>query len=70
MNSYQRFCFNLLGKQIKQQREQYTSLRNNLLSARMKTPFEAYLSTAIITAVVGEHSPSSWRESFRIPTRR
>ncbi|MDD1673894.1 MAG: type II secretion system F family protein [Methanomicrobiales archaeon] len=52
MNSYQRFCFNLLGKQIKQQREQYTQLRNSLLSARMKTPFEAYLSTAIITAVL------------------
>ncbi|MDD1672109.1 MAG: type II secretion system F family protein [Methanomicrobiales archaeon] len=52
MNSYQRFCFNLLGKQIKLRREQYTELRNNLLSARIKTPFEAYLSTAIITAVI------------------
>ena len=52
MNSYQRFCFNLLGHQIKLQREKYTDLRNTLLSARIKTPFEAYLATAIITSVI------------------
>ncbi len=52
MNSYQRFCFNMLGHQIKLQREKYSVLRNNLLSARIKTPFEAYLATGIITSVI------------------
>jgi flagellar protein FlaJ len=52
MNSYQRFCFNLLGKQVKLRREKYGELRNNLMSARIKTPFEAYLSTAILTSIL------------------
>lgn len=52
MNSYERFCFNLLGPYVKLQRERYSELRNMLLSARMRTPFEAYLSTAILTSIV------------------
>ena len=54
MNSYERFCFNLLGKQMKARREDYAQLRNDLISARLKTPFEVYLSTALVSsAIVG-----------------
>jgi flagellar protein FlaJ len=52
MNSYERFCFNLLGKRMKAKREQYAQLRNDLVSARLKTPFEVYLSTAFFSAIV------------------
>jgi flagellar protein FlaJ len=52
MNSYERFCFNLLGKRMKAKRDDYVTLRNDLLSARFKTPFEVYLSTAYISSIV------------------
>ncbi len=52
MNSYERFCFNLLGKRMKAKRDQYAQLRNDLLSARSKTPFEVYLSTAYVSAAI------------------
>jgi len=52
MNSYERFCFNLLGKRMKAKREDYAALRNDLISARFKTPFEVYLSTAYVSAII------------------
>jgi flagellar protein FlaJ len=52
MNSFERFCFNLLGKQMKAKRDNYVTLRNDLLSARFKTPFEVYLSTAYISSII------------------
>jgi archaeal flagellar protein FlaJ len=52
MNSYERFCFNLLGKWVKTKRDNYLSLRNDLISARFKTPFEVYLSTAYISSII------------------
>ncbi len=52
MNSFERFCFNLLGMRMKAQREQYAQLRNDILSARIKTPFEVYISTAIISSLI------------------
>jgi len=52
MNSYERFCFNLLGKRAKAKRDQYHQLRNDLISARSKTPFEAFLSTALVSSVI------------------
>jgi len=52
MNSYERFCFNLLSKRMKGRREEYAQLRNDLISARFKTPFEVYVSTAIVSAVL------------------
>ena len=52
MNSYERLCFNLLGKRMKEKREEYAALRNDLISARFKTPFEVYLSTAYISAII------------------
>ena len=52
MNSFERFCFNLLGKRMKGKREEYAALRNDLISARFKTPFEVYLSTAFISAIL------------------
>jgi len=42
MNSYERLCFNLLGKRMKGKRDEYAQLRNDLISARFKTPFEVY----------------------------
>ncbi len=52
MNSFERFCFNLLGKRMKGKRQAYLQLRNDLLSARMKIPFEAYLATAFVSSVI------------------
>jgi flagellar protein FlaJ len=52
MNSYERFCFNLLGKRMKGKREDYAQLRNDLISARLKTPFEVYTSTALVSSVL------------------
>jgi archaeal flagellar protein FlaJ len=52
MNSYERLCFNLLGKRMKGRRENYAQLRNDLISARLKTPFEVYLSTAFVSSLV------------------
>jgi len=37
---------------MKAQREQYSQLRNDLISARLKTPFEVYISTAIVSSVL------------------
>ena len=52
MNSYERFCFNLLGKRMKAKREDYSQLRNDIISARLKTPFEVYLSTAFVSSIL------------------
>ena len=52
MNSYERFCFNLLGKRMKGKRDEYAQLRNDLISARFKTPFEVYISTAFVSAII------------------
>jgi flagellar protein FlaJ len=52
MNSYERLCFNLLGKRMKAKRDNYSQLRNDLISARLKTPFEVYLSTAFISSIL------------------
>jgi flagellar protein FlaJ len=52
MNSFERLSFNLLGKSMKSKREQYGQLRNDLLSARFKTPFEVYLSTAYLSSIL------------------
>lgn len=52
MNSFERLSFNLLGKRMKGKREQYATLRNDLLSARFKTPFEVYLSTAYLSSIL------------------
>lgn len=51
MNSYERFCFNLIGHGLKEKRGDYVSLRNDLMGARMNTPFEAYLATAYVSSV-------------------
>ncbi len=52
MNSFERFCFNLLGKRMKAKREDYSQLRNDIISARFKTPFEVYLSTAFVSSII------------------
>jgi flagellar protein FlaJ len=52
MNSIERFCFNLLGKRMKSKREDYAQLRNDIISARFRTPFEVYLSTAFVSSII------------------
>jgi Archaeal flagella assembly protein J len=52
MNSFERFCFNLLGMRMKARRGDYAQLRNDLLSARLRTPFEVYTSTAIVSSII------------------
>jgi flagellar protein FlaJ len=52
MNSFERFCFNLLGQRMKSRRDDYHQLRNNIISARFKTPFEVYISTALISSII------------------
>ena len=42
---------NLLGMRMKAKREQYFQLRNDLISARLKTTFEVYISTAIVSSI-------------------
>jgi flagellar protein FlaJ len=37
---------------MKARREQYSQLRNDLISARLKTPFEVYISTAVVSSVL------------------
>jgi len=51
MNGYERFCFNLLGRNLKAKRGEYVSLRNDLTGSRMNTPFEAYLATAYVSSI-------------------
>ncbi len=51
MNGFERFCFNLVGPQMKAKRGDYLRLRNDLMSARMNTPFEAYMATAYISSI-------------------
>jgi len=54
MNSYERFCFNLLGSRMLTRREKYFDLIASLRSARLGITFEAYLATAVLTsAIVG-----------------
>lgn len=52
MNSFERLSFNLLGMRMKAKRDQFTQLRNDLVSSRLKKPFEAYLATAYISSLV------------------
>ncbi|WP_342678447.1 type II secretion system F family protein [Methanofollis sp. UBA420] len=52
MNGFERFSFNLLGQRVKEKREDYVELRSDLMQARLKTPFEAYLSTAYVASIV------------------
>jgi archaeal flagellar protein FlaJ len=37
---------------MKAKRDDYVTLRNDLLSARFKTPFEVYLSTAYVSSII------------------
>ncbi len=52
MNGYERFCFNLIGRDLKEKRGDFISLRRDLMGARMNTPFEAYLATAYVSSIV------------------
>jgi flagellar protein FlaJ len=52
MNSIERFAFRLLGAYAGRRRDKYAELRNSLLTARMKVPFEVYLSTAYLVSII------------------
>ncbi|MBN1431683.1 MAG: type II secretion system F family protein [Methanomicrobiaceae archaeon] len=52
MNSYERFCFALFGKRAKRKKDNYLSLRTDMIRARMKIPFEVYISTAYFSSIV------------------
>src|SRR5690606_36424076 len=52
MNCYERFCFNLIGRDLKEKRGEFIKLRNDLVGARMNTPFDAYLATAYVSSVI------------------
>ena len=52
MNSYERFCFNLIGQDLRKKRGDFINLRNDLVGARMNTPFEAYLATAYVSSII------------------
>jgi flagellar protein FlaJ len=52
MNSIERLAFRLLGAYAGKKRDKYAELRNSLLTARMKVPFEVYLSTAYLVSVL------------------
>jgi len=51
MNGYERLCFSLIGRNLKEKRGDFISLRNDLMGARMNTPFEAYLATAYVSSI-------------------
>jgi len=54
MNSYERVCFNILGGRMKEKRDDFIFLRNDMMRARMTVPFEAYMATAYVSsALVG-----------------
>ncbi len=52
MNSYERFCYKLLGSRMTPKRQKYYELIENLKSARMGITFEAYLATAMVTSSI------------------
>lgn len=52
MNSYERFCFSIFGKRAKRKKDEFLSLRTDMIRARMKTPFEIYLSTAYFSSII------------------
>ena len=52
MNSYERIAYRLMGTRAGAKRDKYADLRSSLVTARMKIPFEVYLSTAYISSAI------------------
>ncbi|HOP66521.1 MAG TPA: type II secretion system F family protein [Methanoregulaceae archaeon] len=52
MNSFERIAFRLLGTRAATKRDKYADLRSSLVTARMKIPFEVYLSTAYLSSAI------------------
>ena len=52
MNGFERVAFRLLGSYAEKKRDAYSALRNDLVTARMKVPFEVYLSTAYLSSIL------------------
>lgn len=52
MNSWERLAFRLFGTIAGKKRDKYAALRSALVAARMKVPFEVYLSTAYLSSLL------------------
>ena len=52
MNSYERFCFTLLGSRMSVKREKYYELIENLKSARLGITFEAFIAAAMVSSAI------------------
>ncbi|MGC9435484.1 MAG: type II secretion system F family protein [Methanomicrobiales archaeon] len=52
MNRYERLCFRLAGSRISASAGRCGEIRSRLLAARIQVPWEVYLSTAAVTALV------------------
>jgi len=52
MNGFERLAFRIMGGYAEKKRDAYSTLRNDLVTARMKVPFEVYLSTAYLSSVI------------------
>jgi len=52
MNGFERIAFRILGPYAAKKRDAYSALRNDLVTARMKVPFEVYLSTAYLASII------------------
>lgn len=52
MNSFERIAFRLLGTRAATKRDKYADLRSSLVTARMKIPFEVYISTAYLSSAI------------------
>ena len=52
MNSFERIAFRLLGTRTATKRDKYADLRSSLVTARMKIPFEVYISTAYLSSAI------------------
>jgi flagellar protein FlaJ len=72
MNSFERIAFRLLGKRAATKRDKYADLRSDLVTARMKIPFEVYLSTAYlssgIAAIIGAFVLGFFTYIFNLPS--
>jgi archaeal flagellar protein FlaJ len=52
MDNFQRLAFRLFGTHAGKKRDKYANLRNALITARMKVPFEVYLTTAYLWSII------------------
>ncbi|MHC1626445.1 MAG: type II secretion system F family protein [Methanoculleaceae archaeon] len=52
MNRYERLCYRIAGSRISARGDRFRDLRSQLLAARISIPWDVYLSTATVSAVL------------------